>query len=301
MRTAIDDVLRRGGGVATRARLLTVVSRSEFDDEVRRGRLVSPSPRAYCRPWEADEPQIRERAALTSVGAPAALSHLTAVRRWDLAPRPPQVHLSVPISRRARPRPHTLVHRVGALPQVVRLHGLPTVAPAPGIITSWPMLPAAERRGPAITAVRQRLVTPDQLRTEVAAHPRLAGRAELSELIGLLSDGCESELEIWGCLGVFDVPGLRHGRRQHWVSTPRGSYRFDLAYVEERVAIEMDGDRYHSSREQRERDRRRDAACASIDWLTLRFSWQRLHFDVAGCRTDTLAALSARRRCTVYR
>lgn len=85
---AIDEVLRRTGGVATRSRLLTVVTRHQLDHEIRSGKLVARFPRALCRPWDAD--LLRERAALTSVGPPAALSHLTrcAVGGW---PKPIRV------------------------------------------------------------------------------------------------------------------------------------------------------------------------------------------------------------------
>jgi very-short-patch-repair endonuclease len=61
------------------------------------------------------------------------------------------------------------------------------------------------------------------------------------------------------------------------------------------VAFELDGHRYHGSRAQRERDMRRDAALAAIDWLAVRFSWERLHDDVSGRRRDALAILAARR------
>ncbi len=94
---------------------------------------------------------------------------------------------------------------------------------------------------------------------------------------------------------MFDVPGLRHARPQKRLYVNGRRYRLDLAYEAERVVVEMDGSQYHSSEEQRERDRRRDAALATLDWLTLRFSHRRLHSDVAGCRQDTLATLAARR------
>jgi very-short-patch-repair endonuclease len=181
-------------------------------------------------------------------------------------------------------------------PRHVSLDGMRVAAPAESVVTSWPLLPERERRAPAIQAVRRRLVTPSALRSRVAVHPRLPGRRDLEQLVDLLTAGCESELEIWGLLGVFDAPGLRHGRRQLWVSTQSGRYRLDLGYEQERVAVEMDGHRFHSTREQRERDMRRDAALAAVDWLTLRFSRDRLHGDVGGCRRDTLATLEARRR-----
>ena len=59
-----------------------------------------------------------------------------------------------------------------------------------------------------------------------------------------LAAGCESELEIWGHLRVFErarasttayaSSALHAGGRR---------FRLDLAFVPERVAVEMDGDR----------------------------------------------------------
>lgn len=83
--------------------------------------------------------------------------------------------------------------------------------------------------------------------------------------------------------------------RQRVVRVRGRTYRLDLAYEEERVAVEMDGWTYHGPRAKREEDTRRDTAVASIGWLTLRYSHQRLHGDVPGCRRDTLATLAARR------
>jgi very-short-patch-repair endonuclease len=174
--------------------------------------------------------------------------------------------------------------------------GLITATVAPAVVASWPLLVGPDQRGPAITAVRTRLITSAALAAELAHHPRLAGRRELSSLIGLLEAGCESELEIWGHVHVFDVPGLRHAVRQKVVRANGKMYRLDHAYEDERLAVEMDGMRFHSSREQRERDMRRDADLATIAWQTLRLSHHRLHHDVLGCRRDTLATLAARRR-----
>jgi very-short-patch-repair endonuclease len=295
VRLAVDDLLERRGGVATRADLLTVLPAHAVDDEIRRGRLVRVFRRAYCRPWDADRIETVERAAVASVGPPIALSHLTALRRWGLIDAPSQVHVSIPAGRMSRPQPGLAVHRVDRPPPAVLHGGLPTVSAAAALVSSWPLLPARDRRAPIIAAARRRLVTPARLRAETSRHPRLPGRRDLDHLVDLLVAGCESELEIWGLLEVFDVPGLRHGVRQRRITVRGVVYRLDLAYDVERVAVELDGDRFHSSRDSRDRDRRRDAALATSGWVTLRFTWDRLHEDVAGCRRDTLATLARRR------
>jgi very-short-patch-repair endonuclease len=146
-----------------------------------------------------------------------------------------------------------------------------------------------------ISATRSRLVTPAELRDSLAGHPRAPGRRELGVLIGRLAAGCESELELWGHLEVFDVAGLRHGVRQLPIRVGTSRYRLDLAYEQERVAVELDGRAYHASPAQWERDIRRDLALATVGWQTVRLSHRRLTTDVHGCRRDVLAVLAARR------
>jgi very-short-patch-repair endonuclease len=297
MRPEIDDFLAARGGVATRDELLQLLTRSQLDHEVARGHLVAPFPRAYCRPWDVEHPPIRDRAALASVGQPAALSHLTALRRWGLtAPATPRVHITVPIARHPIGRmPALTVHRT-RVPTMTRIvDGLRTVDPAVAVVRSWPLMPGVDQRAPAIEAVRKRLITPAEFASAADRAIGMRGRAQLLRLATLLDAGCESELEIWGYLGVFNIAGLDHAVRQKVVHVNGREYRLDLAYEAERVAVELDGERYHSSREQRERDRRRDSALATIDWLTLRYSHERLHLDVRGCRRDTSQTLASRR------
>ena len=173
-------MLARCGGVASRQRLLSVVSRAQLDHEVRSGQLAIPFPRAICRPWDVDA--VRERAALVCVGPPAALSHLTALRSWGLLPGEDAgpVHVSVPFGRAPRSRPDLIVHRRHRLPRVMRVNGLPTVDPADAVVTSWPILDRRVRREPAITAVRTRLLTPASLRSALSDNIRLPGRIEMA-------------------------------------------------------------------------------------------------------------------------
>jgi very-short-patch-repair endonuclease len=296
MRTVVDGVLDRLGGAASRAELRCVLSRNALDDEVARGRLVAVFPRAYCRPWDVDHPPVRERAAIASVGGPVALSHLSGLTRYELpAPIPDDVHVTTHMGRHPIGRtPGLVVHRTRVPTPFRKVAGLPTVVPAIAVVRSWPMVDGPDKRAAAIAAVRRRLVTPSELGAAAERALGMRGRRQLRELISLLDAGCESELEIWGHLHVFRVPGLAHGERQKWVTVRGRRYRLDLAYEQERVAVEMDGDRYHSTSAQRENDRRRDSALAAAGWLTLRFSHERLHLDVAGCRRETLATLAAR-------
>lgn len=296
-------MLRRCRGIASRDLLRRFgLTRHQLDNEVRSGALATPFPRVHCRPWDQDDVALRERGAVMSVGLPAAVSHLSALRRWELLPDyTDPVHLSVPDTRFPRSHPGLLVHRVTQFPAVVRLDGLITVDAGHAIVTSWPLVPPRDRRAPAIDAVRRGLVTPAELGVATTGLPRLAGRQNLLELIDLLAAGCESELEIWGHRHVFNAPGLGHAVYQRRVRVRGELFRLDAAFEEERVAVELDGYRFHSSPAQRERDMRRDALLASVGWVVIRFSHRRLHDDPDGCRRDLLAALASRRHRTPRR
>ncbi|MCW2497380.1 DUF559 domain-containing protein [Jatrophihabitans sp.] len=292
----LDQVLARSGGTVTRDQVLrSGLTRHELDNAVKRRLLVAVFPRTYCREWSLDDPQITELAALRCVGA-GAVSHLSALRRWGLLDGyAGSAHVTVSASRMPRAHPGLVVHRVASFPGVARVAGAVTVRASTALATSWPLLAGPDQRAPMIKATRSGLVTTGELAATVSAMPRLTGRRALLELVELLGGGCESELEIWGHVKVFDVAGLRHAVRQLRVVAAGRTYRLDRAYRAERVAVELDGAAHHGSRSQRERDLVRDAALASRGWLVVRFSHRRLHDDVRGCRRDLLAVLARRR------
>ena len=122
-------------------------------------------------------------------------------------------------------------------------------------------LPAV--RAAVITAVRRRMCRPRDLAAELDRRPQLRARASLVELVRLLAEGCQSELEIWGCLNVLRAPGMPRFTLQHRVTVAGRTIFLDAACEEAQLAVEMDGAAWHGSREQRERDVRRDALLAA--------------------------------------
>ena len=153
-------------------------------------------------------------------------------------------------------------------------------------------LPAV--RAAAITAVRRRMCRPQDLTAELDRRPQLRARAALADLVRLLADGCQSELEIWGCLNVLQAHGMPRFTLQHRVVAAGRAFFLDAACEEVKLAVEMDGAAWHGSREQRERDIRRDALLATVGWQTLRFSFARLTGSPEDCRHDIRAVHAAR-------
>ena len=193
-----------------------------------------------------------------------------------------------------------VVHRApDAWSERRRVAGLPVTSVERAVVAAWgssaPQL-RAEIRAAAITAVRRRIAMPAELQYQLGRSTRLAGRAELSRLVGLLADGCQSELEIWGCLHVLRAPGMPTFVHQRRVVVGRETFVVDAACEESMLAVEMDGAAWHGSRQQRERDIRRDSLLATVGWQTLRYSFTRLTRSPEDCRRDIRAVHSARLR-----
>jgi very-short-patch-repair endonuclease len=98
---------------------------------------------------------------------------------------------------------------------------------------------------------------------------RRRGVRRLRTIVALGSPSSESRAESWVRLELVDhglpVPVLQHWVRVDGVPT----YRLDLAYPHARVAIEYDGEDFHTSPEQRERDRRRRADLRELGWTVI--------------------------------
>jgi very-short-patch-repair endonuclease len=296
---AIDVVAAVGErGWVTRPELLTRVSRQTVDFWVLSGKLVRLQPGLFALPESAPHWRTRIAAALHERAGVA--SHATALALWDLIEHPPgPVHVTVDLSKSARGSAGVIVHRsAGIAAERRRVGSLSVTSVERSLVDTWGRpapLRRADVRSTVIAAVRRRLCVPRELRIELDRRPRLPGRAELARLTELLADGCQSELEIWGCLNVLRAPGMPPFVQQRRITVGRESFMLDAAYEDVKLAVEMDGAAWHGSRQQRERDIRRDALLATVGWQTLRFGFARMTTAPLACRRDIRAAYEARR------
>jgi very-short-patch-repair endonuclease len=294
----LDELIRQLGGAASRAELLPVLGRHALDNMIKSKQLLAVFPRAYARPWDADLIDVRRRAALKSVGGENALSHLTALAMNSLpVPDDAALHVTAFLQRHPRGVPDELVvHRTQAPLRARQLDGFPVVGLETAIATSWPLLAGPEQRAPLIEAYRRRLIAPARLARATESAFWIPDLRSFRELVSLVLAGCESELELWGYTGVFDVDGLSDASRQVVVRVDGKNYRLDVAYEAEKLNVELDGRAFHASAEQWERDIARDLAVAKLGWQTIRLPHSRLFGDVDGCRSDVLAVREVRRR-----
>lgn len=261
-------------------------------------RLVRLQPGVYASAAVAGQWRIRVEAAVRSRSAVA--SHRTALALWGLLPPGGPIHLTVDPGRSNRGSTGVVLHRARDLRDLVRnVGGVHVTSVERAVVDSWACAGDGDRpavRAAAITAVRRRMCGPRELARELDRRPQLPARSSLARLIQLLADGCQSELEIWGCVNVLRAPGMPRFTQQRRLAVAGEVFWLDAAYEEALLAVEMDGAAWHGSREQRERDIRRDASAATVGWQTLRFSFARLTGSPEDCRRDIRSVHAARLR-----
>ena len=292
---AIDVLLPTG--VVRRDELTLATSSSSVSRWLASGVLQLCHPGVVVRADRADEWAVRASAA--ALWARGPLSHLSAlIAARLLAPTGGPVHVTVPADRWPRGGRDVVVHRTTlAMGPLEGADPLRTPL-ARSLVDAWSWAhtpkrnPRAAQERPlirqlVIDAARRRDVRVGELRRESARQRVHGGRVELAALLDLVQGGCQSELEIFGVTHVLRIPGIPAPAQQHRVFLSDGRHvDLDAAYVQAKVGVELDGARYHSSQEARERDMRKDTALAALGWVSLRYSYRRLTGEPVACRRE---------------
>jgi very-short-patch-repair endonuclease len=292
-------------GAARRERVTLATSSSSVSRWMARGDLVLAHPGVLALAVRADEWPVRARAAVLWARGP--LSHLSALAVHRLVPTPSgPLHVTVPADRWPRGRSDVVAHRTTLSLGPVHVGGLPVLDAARSLVDAWSWAsmprrnPRAEHEMPmvrqaVIEAIRTRAVDLEDVQDASARQSLHGGRPALAALLRLVAGGCQSELEIFGVIRVLRAAGVPRFVQQHRIVLPGGRMVFlDAAWPELRTAVELDGAAFHGSRDQRERDLRRDTALAALGWVVLRFSYRRLTTDPIGCRREIQAVLRRR-------
>jgi hypothetical protein len=282
-RERITEVLTQRGGVASRRELLAHVPATVLDGFIGRRTLTRVFPHVYAARGHQVDDHLLLRAAVRHAGPGAAVSHTSALAVWGLLELRRPVHLTVDQAVRRAGSQELVVHRRlrfrAEPPQCIVRQGVPITEPARSLVDAWPLLPADGRRPLVLDAARRRLVTAAGLIEALAERPNVGGHRTLAQAIDLVHDGCESELEALGVLGVFRHRSLPRSTGQYRLALPDGSIRLDRAWPEVKLAVELDGARHHTSPEDRRRDLARDTALAAQGWVVLRFTYADVRRD----------------------
>jgi len=203
----------------------------------------------------------------------------TAAYLWQLVDRPPaQVQVAIGSQRRVEFPAGVRVRRLD-IPhaELTTRFRLPVTTRARSAVDYLADCPFTEAMPFADRALAQGWLTMRDL------HHRLrrpvSGNARVRQVIRALMVGAEAESE----------RRLHRLLRQHgicgWVANHpvqlggRLIARVDIAFLAQRLAIEVDGLAYHSDRSRFQRDRTRQNALVNLGWTVLRFTWQDIVAD----------------------
>lgn len=232
---------------------------------------IAGSPRT----WEQDL-QI----ALLRVGDDGAASHGSAARLWQIEGFDrARVEVVVPQGHRRRPRVGR-VHVVRALDpvDVTRRHGRRVTTPERTLVDVTGRVDEPTTEVALDDLLRRRLTTTERVHdtaTRLARKGRAGPRALLdllearASVDGLTDTGFETRL-----LRILRLAGLPTPTAQFVLRDAGGRVvaRFDAAYVDVKVGIEADSERWHMDRRRFVADRTRRAVAESMGWRVLAFT-----------------------------
>jgi very-short-patch-repair endonuclease len=218
-----------------------------------------------------------ETAALLAVGRDAVLSHQTAASFWGLRPSGSDdgvVHVLVR-GGSASSLDGIWLHRTRVLGrQEVRLrHGLPVTSPARALADIAGGLTDRQLEFAFDQAVTAGILRPAEIVDVVSRLPSHPGRARLlalaeAERAPTLTRS-EAEERFLALLRSAELPEPEVNARIH-------GYEVDFLWRAQRLVVEIDGYRYHSTRRAFEHDRRKDATLHAAGLGTMRITWRQL-------------------------
>ncbi len=240
-------------------------------------------------------PETRLVAASLWLGPSVLLADEGATWWWGVLPDPPARWTFVGHSRR---RPPADVRVVDAFvdPQDRWTHrGLPVLS------RPWSVLRAAAalektRAGSGIAVIdrakQTHAVQQRELQRALDRHPGCWGSSTMRTLLARTGDGAHSELERVA-VATLRSAGITGFRPNLTVRLSDGSVaEIDIAFVDRRIAIELDGFAFHSSASSFRRDLRRSNRLMADGWTVRRFSWDDVVGDPQGF-IDTVLELLA--------
>lgn len=173
---------------------------------------------------------------------------------------------------RIRARRIELAHR-----ETVVVDGIRVTSPARTLVDLCARRTPRKRRELVERAQDLKRFDADTIRACLEAHPRQRGRRSLLDFLDLLEpgeDGTRSHLE-----RLF-VPLTRKATlRKPLINHKVLGRRRDFVWPDLRLAIEVDGYAYHSSRAAIRRDKARDRELLAAHWRPARFMYEEVAFE----------------------
>ena len=265
-------------GLITREEALSTVSARRLRTLIEHGAIVRVRP-GVLRVVGAPESWRQHLLAVCLAAGPGACASFRAAAALWALPGSAQdaLEITTPIGRRVRLRGVTVhVTSVTGPRHTTSVGGIPVTTPARTLcdLTAVASPTSIER---AIEDALRRRLTTESAMASVFADLATPGRRRSTVMRELLAERIpgiertESEPDA-RLVRIIRRAGLPEPVLQHRLRLESRAIRLDLAYPEQRVAIEYDGWDVHRQRSVFERDRARDNELTLRGWTVLRFT-----------------------------
>jgi very-short-patch-repair endonuclease len=286
----VADLADQQHGAFTLAQLDRVCDRRLAGQRVRRREWLRFLPGTFVLPGHLDD--WTAPAAMCLHVPSSVLAGVGAGRWWALDGLPSApTRLVVPPTCGVR---HSMIRRASDVDPrdvAVERHGVIRVLdPTRTVLDLAATLHRSNLERVIESALRRRLTSVARLRrcaAELQGRRRPGPAAVLAALDARpRGGGADSDGEVL-LLQLLRAAGLEPVRQFRM-----GPWRFDLAWPDARVLVELDGGHHRSASQLRADDRKQNAAILA-GWTVLRFTWDRVEHDPAGIVADVLAAIAA--------
>jgi very-short-patch-repair endonuclease len=276
------------------------ITDDQVESRLSSGRLLRIRPRVYTVPGAPPTFEQAVLAAALTVGSDAVASHASAAALWGL-PFAEQDALELTTSRShwvrlAGVRSHRTIAFLRC-EHTVRKH-IPITTVARTLVDLSSRLSVSQLGRMTDDALRQGTLRLEDLRRCVAGLAPARGRrpkrieAVLTRRLPGYEPG-DSALEMRFVRGLL-AAGLPELVQQYRVRIGARRYRIDLAYPDEKLAIELDGWETHRMRSAFDEDRARANDLVVAGWHVLRFTSSMTDEQAVSTVRSALAALAQR-------
>jgi len=286
----IAVLAKRQRGYVTRPQLLDMgLGERAIKYRVNASRLIPVYAGVYAVGHLPTLPQDRAYGALVACGPDAVLSHGSAAALWGVFKRWEMPFEVTTTS--ARRRRGIRVHRAVLTRRDIRVHlGMRVTSPARMLLDVCPRL-GDKTLTRAVNELRlERHLSLAEIAELLERLPRNRGAKLLRPFLHTAGGPTRSEFE-----DAFLEFAPRYGLPQPLVNTRVAGREVDVFFPNEGVIIELDGYRFHSSRDRFEGDRDGDAEMLAIGLVTVRITWERMTRAPAREADRLLRILAARR------
>ncbi|MEA2426642.1 MAG: hypothetical protein QOF37_270 [Thermoleophilaceae bacterium] len=223
----------------------------------------------------AAPPLARMMGAVLAYGQGALLSHRSAAELWGLISL--FIHaVDVTVDRgQRRSQPGIVIHRSQQIAPKDRRrrNDIPVTSPARTLLDFAEVAPPRELERAFDEAQTQRLIRRKDVEDVISRSPGRHGIAPLRRLLdrqaGPALTESEAEERLFALIRQAGLP-------EPEVNVTVGRYRLDFFWRAQRLNVEVDGYRYHSTRAAFERDHRRDAELEARGIRVRRVTWHQL-------------------------